>query len=106
MRHILILALAMMLAGCGKDTSHLQGWVEGDFVFVGPDEAGRVQTLSVREGDAVGINAPLFTVDADLQQADVHTAAAQVAETASRSTADSSPGERLPRTIVPEPNAS
>jgi HlyD family secretion protein len=84
MRHLLILALAMMLAGCGKDTSHLQGWVEGDFVFVGPDEAGRVQTLSVREGDAVGISAPLFTVDADLQQADVHTAAAQVAEARAR----------------------
>jgi HlyD family secretion protein len=30
-----------------------------------------VETLSVREGDVVALGAPLFTVDADLQQADV-----------------------------------
>jgi len=80
----LALALAPVLAGCGKDTGRLQGWVEGDFVFVGPDEVGRVQTLSVREGDTVALGAPLFTVDADLQQADVHNAVAQVAEARAR----------------------
>jgi HlyD family secretion protein len=74
----------LLVAACAKDNGHLQGWVEGDFVFVGPDEAGRVQTLSVREGDAVAANAPLFTVDADLQEADVHTQAAQVAEARAR----------------------
>ena len=46
----------------------MQGWIEGDFVFVGPDETGRVETLSVREGDQVATGAPLFSVDADLQQ--------------------------------------
>ena len=30
-----------------------QGWVEANFVFIGPDETGRVEKLSVREGDAV-----------------------------------------------------
>jgi HlyD family secretion protein len=84
MRHVLILALALMLAACAKDNNHQQGWVEGDFVFVGPDETGRVQTLAVREGDTVTVNAPLFTVDADLQEADVHTQAAQVAEARAR----------------------
>ena len=53
-------------------------------MFVGPDEAGRVETLAVREGDQVAAGAPLFAVDADLQQADVHTAAAQVAEARAR----------------------
>ena len=48
-----------------------QGWVEADFVFVGPDEPGRVETLSVREGDTVTPGAPLFTVDSDLQKAAV-----------------------------------
>jgi HlyD family secretion protein len=46
-----------------------EGWVEAYFVFVGPDEAGRVETLSVREGDEVAAGAPLFAVDADLQRA-------------------------------------
>src|SRR5262245_18458071 len=85
MTRLLAIALALALAACGSgDIGRLQGWVEGDFVFVGPDEVGRVQTLSVREGDQVTVGAPLFTVDADLQEADVRTASAQVAEARAR----------------------
>jgi len=86
MRRILFVALAsaLALAACSKDQGRLQGWVEGDFVFVGPDETGRVQTLSVREGDVVQTGAPLFTVDPDLQEADARTASAQVAEARAR----------------------
>ena len=79
-----VLALTLALAACGNDNGRLQGWVEADFVFVGPDETGRVETLAVREGDQVAAGAPLFAVDADLQTADVHTAAAQVAEARAR----------------------
>jgi HlyD family secretion protein len=81
----LALALVVALAACGKsDSGRLQGWVEADFVFVGPDEVGRVETLNVREGDTVAAGAPLFTVDADLQQADVNSATAQAAEARAR----------------------
>ena len=31
--------------------AQFQGWVEAYFIFVSPDEVGRVETLSVREGD-------------------------------------------------------
>ena len=55
-----------------------QGWVEADLIFVSPDEAGRVETLSVREGEAVEKGAPLFGVDPELQQADVEMAKASV----------------------------
>jgi HlyD family secretion protein len=48
-----------------------QGWVEAEFVFVSPDEVGRVETLSVREGDRVEQGAPLFALDDDLQKAAV-----------------------------------
>src|SRR5213078_352334 len=78
-------ALALLLAACGNPSNgRLQGWVEADFVFVGPDEAGRVETLAVREGDQVAAGAPLFAVDGELQLADVQTAAAQVAEARAR----------------------
>ena len=50
---------------CSKAATGYQGWVEADLIFVSPDEAGRVETLSVREGDAVEKGAPLFTVDPD-----------------------------------------
>jgi HlyD family secretion protein len=82
---IIIVAAALALAACGQaDTGRMQGWVEADFVFVGPDEVGRVETLNVREGDTVATGAPLFSVDADLQQADVNNANAQVAEARAR----------------------
>ena len=84
MRWFAVLSFALALAACSKDTGRLQGWVEADFVFVGPDEAGRVEMLAVREGDQVAAGAPLFAVDADLQQADVHTATAQVDEARAR----------------------
>src|SRR5262245_340225 len=48
-----------------------QGWVEAELVFVSGEEAGRVETLSVREGDRVDVGAPLFALDADLQRAAV-----------------------------------
>jgi HlyD family secretion protein len=82
---VLALALVVALAACGKsDSGRLQGWIEADFVFVGPDEIGRVETLNVREGDSVTSGTPLFAVDADLQQADVSNAKAQAAEARAR----------------------
>jgi HlyD family secretion protein len=80
----LTVMLALALAACGNGNGRLQGWIEGDFVFVGPDEAGRVEALAVREGDSVAAGAPLFAVDADLQQSDLNNAIAQVAEARAR----------------------
>jgi HlyD family secretion protein len=48
-----------------------QGWIEAYLIFVSPDEVGRIETLSVREGDALDSGAQLFTLDADLQRAAV-----------------------------------
>ena len=66
------LVAAFALAGCnnGKPSVY-QGWVEANLIFVGPDEAGRIEPLAVREGDQVTMRAPLFTLDADLQVADL-----------------------------------
>jgi HlyD family secretion protein len=67
------LALAAALAGCdqGKDPGY-QGWVEADMIFVSPDESGRVTKLNAREGDEVTAGAALYSVDDDLQQADLN----------------------------------
>jgi HlyD family secretion protein len=70
----------VLLAACGKqDDPGFQGWVEADLIFVGPDEAGRLDWLKVREGDQVETGMLLFAVDPDLQQADVDMATASVA---------------------------
>src|SRR6266511_2187117 len=71
-RFALALLGFLALAGCdnGKEPS-FQGWIEAELIFVGPDETGRVETLTVREGDQVERGTLLFTVDPDLQLADV-----------------------------------
>ena len=67
-----IIVAALVLGGCSKTNDRvLQGWVEAELIFVSPDEQGRVETLKVREGDRVKKGDLLFTVDDDLQKADV-----------------------------------
>jgi HlyD family secretion protein len=63
--------LALALAGCNSGAPTYQGWIEANLIFVAPDEVGRVQNLSVREGDTIKTGELLFTVDDDLQQADL-----------------------------------
>lgn len=58
------------LAGPGGPLT-VEGWVEAEMIFVSPDETGRIEKLSVREGDEVAAGAPLFALDDDLQRAAV-----------------------------------
>jgi HlyD family secretion protein len=72
-RTLCALALTAVLAGC-NDTRDpgFQGWVEADMIFVSPDEFGRVTKLNVHEGDEVKAGDPLYSVDDDMQQADLN----------------------------------
>ncbi|WP_407181452.1 HlyD family secretion protein [Bradyrhizobium sp. STM 3562] len=72
-RAVAALALLVALAGCNDNRDPgFQGWVEADMIFVSPDEFGRVTKLNVREGEEVKAGDPLYTVDDDLQQADLN----------------------------------
>jgi len=67
------LALLVPLAGCNEHRDPgFQGWVEADMIFVSPDEAGRVTKLNVREGDEVKAGEQIYSVDDDLQLADLN----------------------------------
>jgi HlyD family secretion protein len=65
-------AVAICLTACNDKPPKYQGWIEANLIFVAPDEMGRVMSLNVREGDTVKVGDPLFTVDDDLQKADLN----------------------------------
>ncbi|HEY3890701.1 MAG TPA: efflux RND transporter periplasmic adaptor subunit [Bradyrhizobium sp.] len=68
-----MLGFAAVLAGCNQSRDPgYQGWVEADMIFVSPDESGRVTRLDVREGDEVKVGTPIYSVDDDLQKADLN----------------------------------
>lgn len=46
-----------------------QGYVEGELLYMAPEEAGRLQAVSVRAGDQVAAGAPLFALDTPIQDA-------------------------------------
>ena len=60
------------------------GWVEADLLFVGADEPGRVTSLAVREGEAVKSGALLFTLQSDIQDADLQQAQGALDEARAR----------------------
>ena len=67
-----LIVMAAGIAACAQQGPPVfQGWIEANLIFVGPDEAGRVEALNVREGDKIEAGAPLLAVDVDLQRADV-----------------------------------
>jgi len=70
------LALALTLAACSQGEEEWQGWIEADMVFVSPDEGGRLTALNVAQGDQVKAGDVLFTLDDDLQRADLGQARA------------------------------
>ena len=85
------LVLVAMLTGCKERRDPgFQGWVEADMIFVSPDESGRVTKLNVREGDEVKVGIPLYSVDDDLQRADLNQNMATLAN--AQQTFDRGPG--------------
>ena len=70
-----------MLAGCRRGRSRpvrpriqsYQGWIEANLIFVAPDEIGpREDPERYARATRSTAGAPLFTVDDDLQQADLN----------------------------------
>jgi HlyD family secretion protein len=76
---LLAAAAVLALPSCNPSVDDVfQGWVEANFIFVSPDESGRIVSMTVREGDPVEAYQLLFTLDDDLQQAEVNQVTAQV----------------------------
>ncbi|MEW6124232.1 MAG: HlyD family efflux transporter periplasmic adaptor subunit [Pseudomonadota bacterium] len=79
------LAAALLLAACDRTPEgEFTGYVEGDLLFIGPQEAGRVTGLPVAEGSNVTSGAELARLEDDVQKADLAAAEAALAEAKAR----------------------
>jgi HlyD family secretion protein len=78
-RLAIVLALAVMLAGCGA--SEEEGWlgyVEGETAMIAAPQPGWIVTLNVTRGQQVNPGDVLFTLDLTSQTASRGTAASQM----------------------------
>jgi HlyD family secretion protein len=69
-RRYFLFAVAVLLAACDRnDPNHLQGYVEGEFVYVASPGAGKLETLSVARGAQVKERDPLFAIESVSERA-------------------------------------
>ena len=73
------IALALFTLPANKE-QEFAGYMEADLVLVGSEQGGRVETLSVEEGDRVSRGDPVFTLESSEQEAAVEAAKARVTQ--------------------------
>jgi HlyD family secretion protein len=75
----MVFATLWLISGCERQQSHgVQGYVEGEFVYVSSPLSGRVTSLVVQRGDHVEAGAALFALDDTAEKALQNQAAQQV----------------------------
>ena len=89
---LVALAAAMGIGGSGGPLQ-VQGYIEGEYVYVGAPVAGRLETLQVARGDRVEAGAPLFQLERSSEQPARDDAAARLAH-AEATLADLRKGKR------------
>ncbi|MGM9491449.1 HlyD family secretion protein [Ideonella sp. YS5] len=95
-----LLLAAALAAGCQpKPSTGWSGYAEGDYVYVASPVAGTLKSLSVQAGQQVAAGAPLFTLDANPEQA-AHAEAQARLRAAQAQADDAAKGRRTEETAV------
>lgn len=88
--------LALAAAGCRQpESDKVQGYVEGEYVYVASAHGGTLESLSVRRGEQVSAKYPLFALDAAPEKALRDEAERKVAQ-ARATLEDAKKGKRPP----------
>jgi HlyD family secretion protein len=75
----IVVATALFTLPANKE-DEFAGYMEADLVLVGSEQGGRVETLSVEEGDHVKKGDPIFTLESSEQEATVAAAKSRVSQ--------------------------
>ncbi len=90
------LAALCMLTGCSKHPANsVQGYVEGEFVYVASPYSGALKSLNVRRGDQVKADNLLFALDTEPEKSALDEAKRRMTQAAS-SLEDARKGKRPP----------
>lgn len=74
-----ILLVALLVTACGRSAKvRVQGYVEGEFVYVSSQLAGPLQSLQVQRGAQVKAGDPLFELDRTMEKAALDQASAEL----------------------------
>ena len=93
-RLAIIPPLLLVLASCNRSSAdRVQGYVEGEYVYVSCPTSGAVTKLPVSRGDQVKAGDPLFTIDNAVEQ-DQYNEAAHRLDQAKANLADAKKGRR------------
>lgn len=83
-----------LLAGCAPpEEERWQGYLEGEYVYVGSPLGGRLAELTVARGERVAAGAPLFRIDQTVERAALEAARRRLASAEAR-LADLRKGQR------------
>src|SRR5688572_3332420 len=95
-RVVAFAAAAWLLAGCSKENpNHIQGYIEGEFVYVASPLPGAVRELHVQRGAQVKVGDPLFALDDVAEKANRDEAERRLAQ-ARANLEDAKKGKRAP----------
>ena len=83
------------ISGCKKkeELPYFQGYVEGEYVYIGSSQAGTLQSLLASRGQRVEVESPLFELDAEPQSLQLQEIRQRM-EQAKSKLADASKGRR------------
>jgi len=91
---LVVLCLMALPAGCGRpDSDRVQGYVEGEFLYISSPHPGQLLSLSVKRGAQVKAGDPLFALESVPENAARDEAARRLAQ-ARASLADLKKGRR------------
>ena len=103
-RFVLAALLGLSLVACREaDTNpkHFQGYVEGEYVYIAPARAGRLEELLVEKGQSVATGQSLFRLEAEFERQTL-VRAEREAEAARATLADMERGARPEELAVTE----
>ncbi len=104
MSRVAVIALSLIVAGLGAgcsrhDDNAYQGYVEGEYIYLGSSQAGKLTQLPVARGQTVKADTPLFALDIVDETAALEQAQHQLAAARSQ-LADLETGKRAPEVAV------